>query len=117
MRLKGPTPNGQVSHQGMTFQCDQDGVLDIPDANAEFAQLLVDSFGFTRVPAALIDKLARPAGLTKTDAPAAPIDPATATRDAMKEWLDARGVAYPGNISNERLREIVAQELGPAAAA
>lgn len=129
MKLQGPTPNGQVSHGGMIFQCDSAGILEVPRGNDALARVLTETHGFTVVkeepapapppapaPAA---KVAQATTLKKVEddpppkepAPIPAIDAEKATRDEMKDWLKGLGVEFAGNASNDALRDMVRAEL------
>lgn len=124
MKLKGPTPNGQVSHAGMIFQCDAAGILEVPRGNDALARVLTETHGFTVVkeepaPPAPVAKVAQATTLKKVEdeappreaAPIPAIDAEKATRDEMKDWLKGLGVEFAGNASNDALRDIVRAEL------
>lgn len=123
MKLKGPTPNGQVSHGGMIFQCDAAGVLEVPRGNDALARVLTETHGFVVLkdePASPpVAKVAQATTLKKVeDVPPAKepdpipaIDAEKATRDEMKDWLKGLGVEFAGNASNDALRDFVRAEL------
>lgn len=123
MLLKGPTPGGGVSVGGIEFKCDDRGVLDVADANATMISVLKETHGFVEYKpepvAEPVPKQPEPKKtLVVTDDPPPPpaADPKALLTDEdieamdrkdMFAFLEARGIAVAGNISNVNLREAV----------
>lgn len=130
IRLQGQAPGGGVSVNGIQFQCDDNGVLELPDGNEAAASVLCESHGFTKIDmatapaaAAASKPSADPIDLRAAGEPEAPkqpegerpngeqIDPMTATREQLKAWLSERKVEFVANTPTEKLRKLVVDAL------
>lgn len=108
IKIKGPTPNGEVSHAGIRFKADHRGVLEIAEGNEAIARLLCETHGFVPFKEEAQAAAAAPAAPTKT-ADAISVD--AASREELKTFLRAAGVEFAGNASNDSLRDMVRTEI------
>lgn len=125
IRLQGQSPGGGVSVMGVQFQCDAHGVLELPDGNDMAAAVLCESHGFTKIEAATAlpasVKASEPIDLRQGSADpvdekappqtAGDIDPQTAGRDQLKEWLGERKIEFAANTPTEKLRKMVVEAM------